>query len=340
MTSYGGIIRIRLRVEVGSLPLSLPIQAPLYLFRLLLYIRRVQKASLFRRRQVSVDLAAAAYFDHGFDLVAEGQNIQRASEHIPGPEHDHQGLDPHGRILLSVGAAEDILLGDHADGILIAKARIACADDGHIEGVIPHPKPGLLAEQLPKTLSDCGIAGAGHIRLFKMGGNEEQVVEFSVPGDHAEPVTNGGVLVISCRHPPGLLADGLGDGFSIPGIGGKLVMQAAGYSAAGSSGEELIVDGHQDSAVLLLHNIAKADFDDPVSMEFALKRQGFPNKIKKQHNNRTANEQPEQADFDFRFREVFMQIHQRQKCTHAAHQLHQHCPNHLFQEISPFLPYQ
>jgi hypothetical protein len=117
-------------------------------------------------------------------------------------------------------------------------------------------------------------------------------------------------------------------------------LAAAGYSAAGSSGEELIVDGHQDSAVLLLHNIAKADFDDPVSMEFALKRQGFPNKIKKQHNNRTANEQPEQADFDFRFREVFMQIHQRQKCTHAAHQLHQHCPNHLFQEISPFLPYQ
>ena len=37
MTSYGGIIRIRLRVEVGLLPLSLLTQAPLYLFRLLLY---------------------------------------------------------------------------------------------------------------------------------------------------------------------------------------------------------------------------------------------------------------------------------------------------------------
>ena len=31
MTSYGGIIRIRLRVEVRLLPLSLPTQAPLYL---------------------------------------------------------------------------------------------------------------------------------------------------------------------------------------------------------------------------------------------------------------------------------------------------------------------
>ena len=31
MTSYGGIIRIRLRVEVGLLPLSLLLQAPLYL---------------------------------------------------------------------------------------------------------------------------------------------------------------------------------------------------------------------------------------------------------------------------------------------------------------------
>ena len=32
MTSYGGIIRIRLRVEVRLLPLSLLSQAPLYLF--------------------------------------------------------------------------------------------------------------------------------------------------------------------------------------------------------------------------------------------------------------------------------------------------------------------
>lgn len=30
MTSYGGIIRIRFRVEVGLLPLSLHAQAPLY----------------------------------------------------------------------------------------------------------------------------------------------------------------------------------------------------------------------------------------------------------------------------------------------------------------------
>ncbi len=37
MTSYGGIIRIRLRVEVGLLPLSLLTQAPLYLFHFLLY---------------------------------------------------------------------------------------------------------------------------------------------------------------------------------------------------------------------------------------------------------------------------------------------------------------
>ncbi len=34
MTSYGGIIRIRLRVEVGLLPLSLQTQAPLYLLLL------------------------------------------------------------------------------------------------------------------------------------------------------------------------------------------------------------------------------------------------------------------------------------------------------------------
>ena len=34
MTSYGGIIRIRLRVEVRLLPLSLLPQAPLYLFSL------------------------------------------------------------------------------------------------------------------------------------------------------------------------------------------------------------------------------------------------------------------------------------------------------------------
>ena len=33
MTSYGGIIRIRYRVEVRLLPLSLQTQAPLYLFR-------------------------------------------------------------------------------------------------------------------------------------------------------------------------------------------------------------------------------------------------------------------------------------------------------------------
>ena len=37
MTSYGGIIRIRLRVEVGLLPLSLLTQAPLYLFHISLY---------------------------------------------------------------------------------------------------------------------------------------------------------------------------------------------------------------------------------------------------------------------------------------------------------------
>ena len=34
MTSYVGIIRIRLRVEVRLLPLSLHIQAPLHLFDL------------------------------------------------------------------------------------------------------------------------------------------------------------------------------------------------------------------------------------------------------------------------------------------------------------------
>ena len=37
MTSYGGIIRIRLRVEVRLLPLSLLSQAPLFLFSLLFY---------------------------------------------------------------------------------------------------------------------------------------------------------------------------------------------------------------------------------------------------------------------------------------------------------------
>ena len=39
MTSYGGIIRIRLRVEVGLLPLSLLTQAPLYLFLIKEYTR-------------------------------------------------------------------------------------------------------------------------------------------------------------------------------------------------------------------------------------------------------------------------------------------------------------
>ena len=44
MTSYGGIIRIRLRVEVRLLPLSLLTQAPLYLFFLSMIHRIPEKS--------------------------------------------------------------------------------------------------------------------------------------------------------------------------------------------------------------------------------------------------------------------------------------------------------
>ena len=46
MTSYGGIIRIRLRVEVRLLPLSLLTQAPLYLFSIW-YTLLIQNTSAF-----------------------------------------------------------------------------------------------------------------------------------------------------------------------------------------------------------------------------------------------------------------------------------------------------
>jgi hypothetical protein len=102
-------------------------------------------------------------------------------------------------------------------------------------------------------------------------------------------MAHGGVFPIGSANALRLLAERHGNGIPIPSVH-QLVMHTAGVSSADvSPGVQSVIDGHQNSAVFSLQNIAKPNFYDSVSMEFALKHQRFPHKIHKQHQNGAAD---------------------------------------------------